>query len=417
MKYFIFLLALLISVSPTLAQWQNQISGTSEDLNDVDVLNQTTAVIVGNNGTILKTTDSGLNWNLKNSGTTRDLNSVSFRNEQSGIAVGNSVLCRTSDWGENWTDSTLPDNFISISYREPYFMGPNIVIGSASGTILYSDDDGNTWNDSILFPNESLIAVGFNYSSPNLHSPIVYIATSYYTGVSFFPPIGWYFFENPINSFWDILKGGEFYDWSQYLVGWGGNPGPIPILLRRTNSDTSWLPTYSFVPPPYIPEDVTGISNILFVCGSDSKIFKSIDGGDIWLEQFTSTTETLNAIDFLNDSIGYSVGMNGTILFTSNGGVSSIEEIRPPVGYYLYQNYPNPFNPNTKIKFSIGEYGFISLKVYDILGREIATLVNDEKPLGDYEIDYDGSKLLSGVYFYKLIAGKFTDTKKMILTK
>ncbi len=84
---------------------------------------------------------------------------------------------------------------------------------------------------------------------------------------------------------------------------------------------------------------------------------------------------------------------------------------------YLMQNYPNPFNPGTKIKFVIPKSSFVNLKVYDVLGREVATLVNEEKHPGSYGIVFDGSNLPSGIYLYKLNAGNFTSTKKLILLK
>ena len=85
--------------------------------------------------------------------------------------------------------------------------------------------------------------------------------------------------------------------------------------------------------------------------------------------------------------------------------------------YYLYNNFPNPFNPTTKIKFIISNYDFVSLKVYDVLGNEISTLVNEDRPAGGYEIEFSGKDLPSGIYFYTLRAGNFLDTKKMILLK
>ena len=95
-----------------------------------------------------------------------------------------------------------------------------------------------------------------------------------------------------------------------------------------------------------------------------------------------------------------------------------------PQQFSLEQNYPNPFNPSTTIKYSIpdvtlsGVEGFrVQLKVYDVLGNEVATLVNEEKPVGSYEVTFDVSNLSSGVYFYKLTAGAFTETKKMIVLK
>lgn len=85
--------------------------------------------------------------------------------------------------------------------------------------------------------------------------------------------------------------------------------------------------------------------------------------------------------------------------------------------YALEQNYPNPFNPSTKIKFQLPKDGFVTLKVYDILGKEIATLINEEKSQGKYEVNFNASNLSSGVYIYKIQAGDFVSSRKMILLK
>lgn len=88
-----------------------------------------------------------------------------------------------------------------------------------------------------------------------------------------------------------------------------------------------------------------------------------------------------------------------------------------PNEYSLDQNYPNPFNPTTKITYSIKEEGLVTLKVYNVLGKEVATLVNENKPEGNYEVEFNASQLPSGMYIYKIQSGSFTDVKKMILTK
>ncbi len=85
--------------------------------------------------------------------------------------------------------------------------------------------------------------------------------------------------------------------------------------------------------------------------------------------------------------------------------------------FNLAQNYPNPFNPNTKISYSVAERNNVTLKVYDMLGREVATLVNTTKDAGNYEVNFDASKLASGLYIYKIQAGNFVQSKKMLLLK
>jgi CubicO group peptidase (beta-lactamase class C family) len=98
--------------------------------------------------------------------------------------------------------------------------------------------------------------------------------------------------------------------------------------------------------------------------------------------------------------------------------ITVVEEINNPISdFYLEQNYPNPFNPSTKIRYSIPQASNVTIKVFDILGNEIETLVNEEKPAGTYEINWYAENLPSGVYFYQLKAGTFVQTKKMLLLK
>jgi hypothetical protein len=88
-----------------------------------------------------------------------------------------------------------------------------------------------------------------------------------------------------------------------------------------------------------------------------------------------------------------------------------------PLNYDLNQNYPNPFNPTTNIKYQIPNNGFVIMKIYDILGKEVVTLINEKQIAGNYEIKFDGSNLPSGIYFYKLNVNDFSAIKKMLLVK
>jgi hypothetical protein len=97
--------------------------------------------------------------------------------------------------------------------------------------------------------------------------------------------------------------------------------------------------------------------------------------------------------------------------------LSANEKIVRIMTFSFSQNYPNPFNPTTKIQYQLPELSKVKLTVYDMLGREIKTLVNEEKPAGSYEVKFDGTGLPSGIYFYRIETGKFSDTKKFILLK
>jgi hypothetical protein len=119
------------------------------------------------------------------------------------------------------------------------------------------------------------------------------------------------------------------------------------------------------------------------------------------------------------------VAPDGYYKFMVENSVTEVADGVQPVKYYLSQNYPNPFNPSTKIKFTIPsdianqlkQSQLITLKVYDVLGNEVGTLVNEEKEAGSFVIEFNATSLPSGVYFYQLKTGSFIETKKMLLLK
>ena len=125
-----------------------------------------------------------------------------------------------------------------------------------------------------------------------------------------------------------------------------------------------------------------------------------------------SDTYALFLSDFAGDEIGdYWFRFQKNLITRVNNNQSI------PFGFSLGQNYPNPFNPNTKIKYSVPQSSNVVIKIFDVLGNEIETLVNEEKPVGRYEVIFNAARLPSGVYFYRLKAGKFVETKKMVLMK
>ncbi|MBS1495231.1 MAG: T9SS type A sorting domain-containing protein [Bacteroidetes bacterium] len=161
-------------------------------------------------------------------------------------------------------------------------------------------------------------------------------------------------------------------------------------------ADSSWLPV------PLTGRGANSASNYWGLISSsivNNKVKVWIPGG------FYPTTVTTSKLFCLTDSMG--------CVITNNGNPMTIL----PEKYNLSQNYPNPFNPTTRIMYSIPNSGLVKLKVFDILGKEVMTIVNEVKNAGDYAMDFDGRNLSSGIYFYKLEAGNFTATKKMMLVK
>jgi len=132
-----------------------------------------------------------------------------------------------------------------------------------------------------------------------------------------------------------------------------------------------------------------------------------------------SGTDVYVGGSFIQANAGGTGAVAANYIARWNNGATSVEQIGDdiPTTYLLSQNYPNPFNPSTTISFSIPTSEFVTLKVYDMLGREVATLVNENLSAGSYSYNFDASNLTSGVYLYKLQAGKYSETKKMILMK
>jgi hypothetical protein len=122
--------------------------------------------------------------------------------------------------------------------------------------------------------------------------------------------------------------------------------------------------------------------------------------------------------DISADSFTFNGTYSGSGTFSH--GTSAVEiggSLKPPKEFRLSQNYPNPFNPSTTISFSLSSKSFVSLKIYDALGREVSILVSEELPAGIYIQDWNAHNLPSGVYFYRLQAGSFVNTKKLLLLK
>jgi hypothetical protein len=187
--------------------------------------------------------------------------------------------------------------------------------------------------------------------------------------------------------------------------------------VKTTNGGVNWTATGT----------MPGTGNMTGCAGFDQNfwvtrggvVYRSSDAGGTWAAAYTGTP-TLWAINMTSVSgcaHGWAVGASGTIVRMINiVGVSNNKNEIPNV-YNLEQNYPNPFNPTTMISFDIPKADNVKLVVYDVLGREVALLVNQFRQAGTYDVQFDGSTLSSGVYFYRLETGSFTQTKKMLLVK
>lgn len=204
----------------------------------------------------------------------------------------------------------------------------------------------------------------------------------------------------------------------------------LPTLSRTTNGGTTWSPVNTGlgigggVSVKWIPG--TNVCYVAGGTGAGGVIGKSTDGGATWSQMTTSSLTGVAHFEFYTavtaDGItayGYAICTDGSVLklvdaITSTGNNNGVI----PNDYKLEQNFPNPFNPTTTIKFSIPSASHVTLKVYNALGKEVASIVDGYKKAGEYSEGFAAStNLNSGIYFYKLTADNFTDTKKMMLIK
>jgi hypothetical protein len=210
-------------------------------------------------------------------------------------------------------------------------------------------------------------------------------------------------------------------------TGWGAGVYPGPgMVIKTTDSGNNWINQFSVteaINDVYFTTPQNG-----WISCSNGKIFYTSNGGTNWILQSTGVYTFLNSVFFLSDSVGWCVGTQGTILKTTTEGLvlgMESSSTNVPKNYKLHQNYPNPFNPSTEIKFSLPNDEIVTIKIYNLLGGKITTLVNRiYRKAGSYSVKFDGTNLASGLYIYRIEARQagslivsYTQSKKMLLIK
>jgi hypothetical protein len=196
------------------------------------------------------------------------------------------------------------------------------------------------------------------------------------------------------------------------ILGDGG------IILKTTDGGARWKEQ----PSPGVSLKAIKFINASegWVVADSGRIFKTLNGGDHWLSQNSGVRSSLTSVDFADRLHGVVVGDGGVVLVTRSGGVDAVIErtiASVPADPKLQQNYPNPFNPSTMINYSLPGSSRVILRIYDVLGREVRTLVDEKQNAGNHSITFQAANLPSGVYFYRLQAGAYSETKKLLLLR
>jgi photosystem II stability/assembly factor-like uncharacterized protein len=350
--------------------WECQLSDPYPALFDVHFLNSATGYAAG--WQFWKTTNGGNVWSAIST-PAGSINSIFFINENTGFAAGSravsgnslGTLFRTTSGGSNWdTVSVLSSTSINevffINSTTGWFCGNNGVLLKATNALNFTFSNSGTTNDlkSMFFLNEQTGWTGGN------------------------------------GLLLKTTNGGV--NWSNQIQGFGLRVNSIQFI----NANVGWISG----------DSLAGV-----------KVYHTTNGGNSWNQQFVAGGVNPK-IFFIDANTGWFVG--GVNRKTTNGGVTSLTPISTyiPSHFSLSQNFPNPFNPATKIKFDIPASvettrWVVSLKIHDILGREVAVLVNEQLRPGSYEVDWDASAFPSGIYFYTINSGSFKETRKMVLLK
>lgn len=424
-KIFLFTLTIFITIffansifSQTIS-WTEQTSGLTTAINSVSAADDNNAWACGNGGKVLRTTNGGVNWTSVGAlpiPTTLDLYNIFGIDGNTALVTGSSATAtfvyRTGNGGSTWVPVfTQTGGFIDC-----------ILMGNAAAGFMYGDPVGGRWS---LW---GTITGGLTWDSTAFYLP--------QTGTE----AGWnnaFFFDNVSQAVWFGTSNTRIYR-STNLILWSNQATTGQVnstalwfnnstngmtggtaLLFTSNTGTSWTPVAGALPGTANILGINGFGSNWVVVRQAQQIYFSTNDGGSWVTQYTSPAGNYTHVtkSRVTGATYWAVRDNGGI---SRGGLlTGIEPVsnQVPDNFSLKQNYPNPFNPSTTIKFSLPKESFVHLVVYDELGREAAVLVNEDLKGGTYDINFDASELTSGIYFYKLSAGNFVETKKMMLIK
>jgi photosystem II stability/assembly factor-like uncharacterized protein len=346
------------------ADWTFQpIPNSNSTFNSISMVNSNTGYIAGLLGRIRKTTDGGTTWDSVASPITTTISRIKFADANTGwIFATLGTIQKTTDGGTTWTAQT---SGVATTINDADFV--NATTGwfvTTVGGLRKTTNGGDNWD-----------AQTSNYGST----------------------------LNDIDMV-DANTG--------YVVGLTGN------MRKTTDGGTTWDTVAT--PVSTTLNDVSFFNaNFGVIVGLSGYTARTIDGGASWILSNTGGG-TINAVNMVHADTAFAVGLTAGIHKLADGTTGTgIYTSHIPEKYFLDQNYPNPFNPSTTIKFGLPREGTVSLKIYDMAGREVANIFNNQKlNAGQVSYKFDGSSLASGVYFYSLIVDNdLIATKKMVLVK
>ena len=398
-------LSFLIFFPESEAQWQSTYGPTGFIYQRVECFAQVGTNYFGGtygDGVWRSTNNSSSDWTkISTSGmgiTVRTL----FTYGDTLFASIDSKVYKSTNNGSDWTQVNIGTSFILCFAT----IGNNLFAGG--GGFYFSSDVGVTWEPRNILASPAVMSIAVMGS--NLFAATV-------SGVFYSTDFGnnW----SPANNGLSSLNVTEVVVSGTNLFAAVNNSSNMEVYFS-SNSGSNWTLANNGLPNS-VGLDLLVYGSTIFASAYSSGVFLSNDTGANWLDanQGFGTSRTIRCLGVLGTDLfagfyGYSVKRRPLSQMVTE--VESTSNIQPDI-FGLAQNYPNPFNPSTRILYQVSSNSHVSLKVYDVLGNEVATLVNEYQPSGSYEMDFVAENLASGIYFYKLHAGTLVETKKMILLR
>lgn len=407
--------------------WEKIESPTEEFLRTLHFTDSLKGWVAGDSGLIFYTSDGGVNWLQQETNIKHKIMKLFFLDEENGWALawdetGNNMfygtyILKTTNGGENWTVEQYRDENVFLA--SIYFLDTlNGFIGGYPGKFLRTLDGGLNWQD-------------------------VQIDTSAF---AFFPPVHFNFY-NEMYGFasggaidiagvvWKTTNGGEnwratgvspepiravhFFD-SLKVLAVGGDPEYFGAsVIRSTDAGETW---------EYEELGIVGVATaISFRTETEAwaplsfaqTMMYTFDAGMTWADTLSVDSSRVYDLVFTDSLTGYAVGEEGVILkyeydYPNDVAATEISEV---TSFQLYQNYPNPFNPSTLISYYLSEPADVSLRIYNVLGTHITTLVDEYQNNGNYSINWNAVDQASGTYYFQLNINGNLLTRKMVLIK
>jgi photosystem II stability/assembly factor-like uncharacterized protein len=418
------LLALLTVTSSAYSHdyWLRQQSPTTAWLTKISFPDSLNGWAAGDSGVIIHTSDGGLSWVRQNSGVNVLMNDIQFINPRLGWGIANdytttsfSIILYTTNGGITWNNSFFEDSTVSL--LAIYFLDSlNGWTSGFGGVFFQTTDGGQNWipkpRDTANF--SGLPVRGFTFRSPQYG----------FAGGGTFDIAGVVWKTTNSGMFWTTQPVGPEPIFDFYLIdsldviGCGGDYEYGASLIRSTNAGGAW--TYLTLALFGVGQAIAFryLGEVWLPLGFSQRWAVSFDSLETWQEVPGPDSSSIYDALFVDTEHGWGCGSFGVIVkYNPNPIGIENNQTQLPARNTLYQNYPNPFNPSTSIKYYLAKPSVVRIKIYDVLGREVKTILESTQKAGEHSLRFSGDEFSTGVYFYKLETEGFSESRKMVIVR